>query len=160
MFSSIDQLTTVVSGASMAFLPHLEPVAANLYFHLVLRFDGTPLTNEQEARLKKYVACFVDKKGGSLPAISFAKNRVHVLVGLSPFCAPGTFIREFKLLSASFAQRKTGAADFVWQQKHDAFTVSLSQVERVCSYIRRQKMLDRQESYAASWNRLASQELY
>jgi SOS response regulatory protein OraA/RecX len=69
-------------------------------------------------------------------------------------------VRELKLFSATFAARRLGAKNFAWREKYDAFTVSLSQVERVCAYIRRQKWLDRQESYAESWNRLGSLELY
>lgn len=160
MFSSIDQLTTVVSGAPMPFLQKIEPAAASLYFHLVLQIDSEILSDEQESNLKKYIAGFVRKTGGKVTAVSFAQNRLHILVGLSQFCALGTFVRELKLVTATFAKRRLGAETFRWQEKHDAFTVSLSQIERVCSYIRRQKWLDRQESYASSWNRLASQELY
>jgi hypothetical protein len=160
MFSSIDQLTTVASGAPMPFWEKNEPVSPNLYFHLVLRTDGEVLSDEQEIQLIRYIICFVRRKGGLMPSIGFAKNRVHLLVGLSQFCALGTFLRELKLVSAVYAKRKIGAGGFNWQEKHDAFTVSTSQIERVCGYIRRQKLLDEQESYASSWNRLASQEIY
>ncbi len=160
MFSSIDQLTTVASGSPMPFWENPEPVLPNLYFHLVLRFNGAELSDDRELRLKKYIAGFVRKTGGSIQAVSFAKDRAHLLIGLSQFCALGTFIRELKLVSATFASRKLGAEDFGWQEKHEAFTVSLSQIERVCGYIYRQNRLERQESYASSWNRLASQEIY
>ena len=160
MLSSIDQLTTVVSGAPMPFLQKMEPVTSSLYFHLVLRIDGAALGADQEEQMRKYFVCFTRKRGGRLITAAFARNRVHLLIALSPFCALGTFIRELKLFSATFAQRKLEAEDFGWREKYEAFTVSLSQIERVCSYISRQKFLDRQESYAASWNRLASQELY
>lgn len=161
MFSAIDQLTTVASGAPMPFMQKIEPVSASLYFHFVLRMDeGVVLSDEQELNLRKYMSGYVRKSGGKINMVTFTQNRVHILVGLSPFCALGTFVRELKLFSATFAARKLGAIDFGWEEKFDAFTVSLSQIERVCSYIHRQKRLDRQESYASSWNRLASQELY
>jgi hypothetical protein len=160
MFSAIDQLTTVVSGVPMPFLQKIEPVSSSLYFHLVLQLDGAFLDDEQELNLKKYITCFVRKAGGSVATVSFVQNRVHILVGLSLYCALGTFVRELKLISATFAKRKLGAENFVWQERYDAFTVSLSQIERVCSYIRRQKMLDHPESYASSWNRIPSRELY
>lgn len=159
MLLSIDQLTTVISGAPVPFLRKNEP-AANLYFHLVLRIDGEPLSKEQEKRVAKYAACFVYQKGGSVRTVAMAKNRMHILAGLSPFCAPGAFARELRLVTATFARHKLGAERFGWQEKYDAFTVSGSQIERVSSYIRRQKLLEREESYASSWNRLASEELY
>jgi REP element-mobilizing transposase RayT len=162
MISSIDQLTTVVSGAPMPFFERLEPIAAasSLYFHLVLRVKGEILSDEQEENLKKYIAGFVRKTGGQVKSLSFAQNRVHVLVGLSQFCALGTFVRELKLVSATYTKRKLGAENFGWEEKYDAFTVSWSQIERVGSYIRRQKWLETEESYASSWNRIASCELY
>ena len=145
----------------MPFMQKTEPVSSSLYFHFVLRMeDGAVLGDEQELSLSKYMTCFVRKAGGRINLVSFANNRVHILVGLSPFCALGTFVRELKLFSTVYASRKLGAANFGWEEKYDAFTVSLSQIERVCSYIRRQKWLTEQESYASSWNRLASQELY
>ncbi len=160
MFSAIDQLTTVASGSPMPFKQKFEPVSSSLYFHLVLRTDGAPLSDEQELNLKKYMTGFVHRAGGRINLVSFAQNRVHILVGLSQFRALGTFVRELKLISATYAARKLGVENFGWKEKYEGFTVSLSQVERVCSYIRRQKWLTEQESYASSWNRLASQELY
>jgi len=160
MFSSIDHLTTVVSDAPAPFWQNAEPPSPNLYFHLVLRVEGGILTDEQETGLRKYIARFLHRTGGSLQIAGAAQDRLHLLVGLSQFCALGTFVRELKLVSAAFARRRLGAADFGWQEKYDALTVSLSQIERVASYIRRQKRLDTPESYAASWNRLASGELY
>ena len=160
MLSSIDQLTTVISGAPMPFLVKIEPVSSHLYFHLVLRMDGEILSDEQELSLKKYIAGFVRKTGGSVRTIDFAQNRVHLLIGLSQFCALGTFVRELKLVSSVYTRRKLDAKNFEWRDKYEAFTVSWSQIERVNSYIRRQKSLNLQESYASSWNRIASCELY
>ena len=160
MLSSFDQLTTVVSGAPMPFLQKFEPVSSSLYFHFVLRTDGAVLSDEQASGLKKYITGFARRAGSRISTVSVAQNRVHILVGLSQFCALGTFVRELKLFSATFAKRKLDAENFVWREKYDAFTVSLSQIERVCSYIHRQKLLDRQESYAASWNRIPSRELF
>jgi REP element-mobilizing transposase RayT len=160
MLSSFDQLTTVVSGAPMPFLQKFEPVSSSLYFHFVLRMDGAALSDEQASGLKKYITGFARRAGSRISTVSVAQNRVHILVGLSQFCALGTFVRELKLFSATFAQRKLGAENFAWCERYEAFTVSLSQIERVCSYIRRQQSLDKQESYASSWNRLSSQELY
>jgi REP element-mobilizing transposase RayT len=160
MFSSIDQLTTIVSGAPQPFWKKTESSSTPLYFHLVLQIESEISDEEQEMQLKKYIAGFVRKTGGSIKTVNFAQNRVHLLVGLSQFCALGTFVRELKLVSATFAKRKLGAAAFEWREKYEAFTVSLSQIDRVRGYISRQKWLDEQESYASSWNRIASRELY
>src|ERR1043165_3009046 len=103
MFSSIDQLTTIISGAPQPFWKKNEssPSPAPLYFHLVLQVKSEISDDEQELQLKKYIAGFVRKTGGSIKTVSFAQNRVHLLVGLSQFCALGTFVRELKLVSAT-----------------------------------------------------------
>ncbi|MEP6902105.1 MAG: transposase [Actinomycetota bacterium] len=160
MFSSIENLTTIVSAAPLSFFSKNETTDLNLYFHLVLKVDGEIPGGELELSLKKYITGFVRAIGGNIKAVSFVQDRVHLLVGLSQFYAPGNFVRELKLISATYAQRKLGLKNFVWQERYEAFTVSLSQIERVCSYIRRQKSLDEQESYASSWQRIASRELY
>jgi putative transposase len=160
MFSSIEHLTTVVSTAPLSFFGKDESSALNLYFHLVLKIDGAILSDEHESDLKKYIAGFVRATNANIKAVGFAQDRVHLLVGLSQFCALGTFVRELKLVSATFARRKLELENFVWQERYEAFTVSLSQIDRVRGYIRRQKSLDEQESYASSWQRIASRELY
>src|SRR5688500_16924844 len=117
MFSSIDQLTTIVSGAPQPFWKKTE--STPLYFHLVLQVKSEISDDEQEIQLKKYIAGFVRKTGGSIKTVSFAQNRVHLLVGLSQFCALGTFVRELKLVSATFAKRRLGATDFEWREKYE-----------------------------------------
>jgi len=159
MFSSFDQLTTVVSGAPVPFWEKNE-AAAPLYFHLVLQVSDEILDDEREMQLKKYIVGFVRKTGGSIKTVNFAQKRVHLLIGLSQFCALGTFVRELKLVSATFAKRRLGVESFEWRERYEAFTVSLSQIDRVRNYISRQNRLDEQESYAESWNRIDSRELY
>ena len=160
MFSSIEHLTTVASTTPLSFFSSEETMAFNLYFHLVLKIDGEIPGEGQELGLQKYIAGFVRTTGGNVKAVSFVQDRVYLLVGLSQFCALGTFVRELKLISATYAMRKLGLENFGWQERYEAFTISLSQIERVCSFIRRQKLLDEQESFASSWQRIASRELY
>jgi len=159
MLSVIEHLTTVVSTSPLPFLVQNAP-SADLYFHLVLKFDGADLSDEQAANLRKYIAGFVRQKGANIKSAAFAGDRAHLLIGLSQFCAPGTFVRELKLVSSVYAKRKLGADGFKWREKYDALTVGLSQINQVKNYISRQKTLDEQESYASDWNRLASRELY
>lgn len=82
------------------FLQKIEPVFANLYFHLMLCFDGEIAGEEREMRLKQQIACFDRKTGGTIQSVSAAEDRVNILVGLSQFRAPGTFVRKLKLVSA------------------------------------------------------------
>lgn len=160
MLSTIDQLTTVVSNMPLPYLNKIEPAAFNLYFHLVLKIEGEILDDEAEFRLKKYIACLVRATGESIKAVSFAQERVHLLVGLSQNRGLADFVRELKLITKTFVRRSLGIENFEWQEKYEAFTVSLSQIERICGYIRRQKWLEKQESYASSWQPISSSHLY
>ena len=159
--ATFDQLTTVVSTATR--LPGSGNRKgfenSNLYFHLVLRTDGAGFDFPRRKRLEKYIACFVRATGGEIVEMSFAPDRFHLLVGLSAFRALGSFVRELKLLSKTFARQKLETRDFAWREQHEAFTVGLTQIERVRSYIRRQTSLEMQESYAASWQRIPSREM-
>lgn len=160
MNSSINQLTTIIANMPLSYLKEIEPASSNLYFYLVLKFEDEIFDDRQELRLRNYLIGFVRAAGGSVKAVNFSQNRVHLLVGLSQFHALGTFVRELKLITKTFARRQLGAENFDWQAEYEAFTVSFSQIERVRSYVRRQNWLETEESYASSWQRVSPSKLY
>lgn len=147
---SIDQLTTIRSTMPPQFFSEISARKINLYFHIVLKLNDENISEFFKPVLKKYVAGFVKATGGSFEAIEIAENRMHILVGLSETQSLASFAGTLKIASKTFARRRLKAKNFVWLDEYEAFTVSLSQIEGVKSYIRRQSRIEKQESYRSS----------
>jgi putative transposase len=160
MLSSTTYLTTVAAShlAPALFERQKEPI--RLYFHLVLGTAGEFFTEDQSLRFKQYVAGFVRATNGTVKALTCAQGKVYLLVGLEHTRSLADFVRDLKLVSRTFARKKLNHPAFSWRDDYEAFSVSLSQIERVRCYIHRQTRLDRQESYADSWQRVSSREMY
>ena len=157
---STDQMTTIVNTTPQKYLQEKKPQKSQLYFHIILKMNGENIKNRVRALLKKYVTGYVKATGGDVMEINAAHDRLHILVGLEQTCALADFISELKLVSKTFARRRLSAKDFVWCEEYEAFTISLSQVDRVKSYIRRQSRFEIQESYASSWQPVKRAEFY
>ncbi len=158
---SIDQMTTIVSTAPLKFLLEKQRQKSDLYFHIVLQMSGEKISGEKRARFKKYIAGFMRATGGTLLAIAAANNRLYILVGLQQTRAPANFVSELKLVSKTFLRRRLGVKNFVWREEYEAFTVSLSQIEHIKSYIRRQTRLEkREDNFSHSWQSIGSGKVF
>lgn len=164
----IDQQSTIIITMPLAFQPktpgkirvNRAKNAFDLYFHIVLKLDCENFSQARSEKIQKYIIGYVRAKGADVEAIGIVGNRVHLLIALPQSRSLADFVREIKLVSALFAQRRLGFQDFVWQTDYDAFTVSLSQIERVFRYIRRQVKFQEQESYASSWQPVSFSRLF
>ena len=138
----------------------IERRALNLYYHIVLKFElfEGEITESERLQIYKNLTGAARAAGGRVAAIGGADNHLHLLVGLEIGNALGDFVAVLKLLSAALSARKVNYRKLVWLDQYEAFTVSLSQRERVRKYIRCQAVHHQQfgsgEDYASSWQRV------
>jgi REP element-mobilizing transposase RayT len=110
----------------------------NLYTHFVFTtYDRQRLiTEENRIRIEKYITGIVSKQKSKLYAIYANPEHMHMLISRDPGISEEElatiianssewFINENKLISTTFH----------WQQSASAFSVSKSDIERVCKYI-------------------------
>src|SRR5215218_2608841 len=123
----------------------------NLYVHFIITtLHRFPFISENEReRIEKYITGIVNNNDSHLYAIYANPEHVHFLVSKSPK------ISEEKLASivAESSQRfitdnKLCDQPFSWQQSASAFSVSKSDVDRVCKYILNQSKHHRKISFA------------
>lgn len=163
----MNELTTVVSTMPFAFWQKRAVISnkkaalrSDLCFHIVLKFENAMFSELERSRFERYIVGFIGAAGATKETVGLSGGRVHLLIGLPQTYAPADFVRQFKLLSRTFARRKLNAENFVWQEEYDAFTVSSSEIEPVKSYIRRHIRLEKQETYASSWIRISKDKLF
>ena len=112
----------------------------NLIYHIVYGTkDRQPLiTKELRPHLHKYLGGMINGLHGTPLEINGTADHVHVLARIKPVISIADFLSKFKSNSSGWARRQTRGR-FKWQIKYGAFSVSLSQVERVQLYIRNQE---------------------
>ena len=90
-------------------------------------------------RVYDYMGGTLREKGGVLIAANGTDDHVHLLLGLDQTKAIADAVQEVKAntsrwLHQTFREYK----DFAWQRGYGAFTVSVSQQEKVEAYLARQ----------------------
>lgn len=115
----------------------------NLLYHAVFSTKNRQrwISSEFETRLFAFMGGTVREKcEGVLLAANGTEDHVHLLLGLHQTKSIANVVRDVKSNSSRWIhQTFPDYADFEWQGGYGAFTVSVSQREKVKRYIARQK---------------------
>lgn len=110
----------------------------NLYTHFVLTtFQRlTVIKEENRVRIEKYITGIVNNNSCKLYAIYANPEHVHMLISRSPSISEEDLLTIIALSSEKFInQNNLVKGKFSWQQSASAFSVSKSDIDKVCNYI-------------------------
>ena len=111
----------------------------NLYTHFVFTSYKREriIPYKQRDRIEKYITGIINNSDCKLYAIYANSDHMHVLVSRSPHISEQTLAEIVSNSSESFINKnkliKTGR--FYWQKSASAFSVSKSDIPKVCNYI-------------------------
>lgn len=111
------------------------------YFHLVWSTKNRrPLiTREIKSELYPYMSGIAKNSNVKLLEINGMPDHVHLLLELGVPDHFTSVVRTLKANSSSFIRKRFSPANpFAWQEGYGSFSVSVSNIERVRSYIRNQ----------------------
>ncbi len=113
----------------------------NLYVHYVMTvYKRAPMINgEVRSELEKYIQGIVKNNDGLVYAIYANPDHVHMLVSKSSDISDETLINRVAEASETLMKEKFGIKTFRWQRTASAFSVSKSDIDKVCKYILNQK---------------------
>ena len=126
----------------------------NLYTHFIaITLNRFPFINEvNRDRIEKYITGIVNNKDSKLYAIYANPEHVHFVASRSPKISEEALLTSVADSSARFInQNKLCAGRFAWQESAAAFSVSKSDVDRVCKYILNQPKHHRKISFAEEY---------
>lgn len=126
----------------------------NLYTHFILTtLHRLPVISEKiRERIEKYITGIVNNNDSHLYAIYANPEHVHFLVSRSPKFSEETLASIVAESSQNFInQNKLCATSFEWQQLASAFSVSKSDIDKVCKYILNQPDHHRKQSFAEEY---------
>ena len=110
----------------------------NLYTHFILTtFKRLPIISKKNRnRIEKYITGIVNHNSSKLYAIYANPEHVHLLVSRSPSISEEELLTIVADSSEKFINvNKLVVGQFKWQQSASAFSVSKSDVKRICKYI-------------------------
>jgi REP element-mobilizing transposase RayT len=113
----------------------------NLYTHLIFTtLKRVPVIPEKNrVRIEKYITGVINNHASKLYAIYANPEHVHFLISRDPGISEQRLATIVADSSEKFInENKLASANFRWQQKASAFSVSKSDVDKVCQYIMNQ----------------------
>ena len=122
----------------------------NLYIHFVLTtFHRQPTIPEKNRiRIEKYITGIVNNNLSKLYAIYANPEHVHFLVSRAPEISDEKLATIVADSSEKFINENNLAiGNFAWQQTASAFSVSKSEVDKICKYILNQPEHHRKLSF-------------
>ncbi len=127
----------------------------NLYVHFVFTtFNRLPLVEEKNRiRIEKYITGIVNNNKCQLYAIYANPEHAHFLVSRSPDIGEETLATIVADSSERFINdNKLCKGNFQWQDSYSAFSVSKSDVNKVCKYILNQKEHHKKKTFAEEYD--------
>jgi len=123
----------------------------NLYTHFVFStFGRQPIIQESNrARIEKYITGIINNNSSKLYAIYANPEHVHFLVSHSPEISEEQLATIVAESSERFiSQNKLMKFKFLWQKTASAFSVSKSDIDKICKYILNQPEHHKKVSFA------------
>ena len=127
----------------------------NLYTHFVLVTQNRiPLITEtNRERIEKYMTGIVNNNHSKLYAVYANPEHVHLLVSRWPKISEEVLLTIVADGSAKFINdNKLSQGFFAWQDSASAFSISKSDVDKVCKYILNQPEHHRKVSFAEEYD--------
>lgn len=126
----------------------------NLYTHFIVitrnRLPSIPEANKE--RIEKFITGVIKNHHSRLYSIYANPDHVHFLVSRSPHLSEEVMATIVAESSAKFMNEAHLCAGFFeWQESASAFSVSKSDVDRVCRYILNQKEHHKKVSFAEEY---------
>src|SRR3989339_2037908 len=110
----------------------------NLYTHFIfITLNRLPIILEKNRqRIEKYITGIVNNNDSKLYAIYANPEHVHILISRSPKLSEEDLATIITKSSTQFInENKLCLEKFDWQKSASAFSVSKSDIDRVCKYI-------------------------
>jgi len=127
----------------------------NLYTHFIfITLNRLPIIQEKNRqRIEKYITGIVNNNGSKLYAIYANPEHIHILLSRSPKLSEENLATIISSSSERFInENKLCVGRFSWQESAVAFSVSKSDVDRVCKYILSQPRHHRKVSFADEYD--------
>lgn len=128
----------------------------NLYTHFIFTtLHREPTISEiHRERIEKYITGIVNNNGSHLYSIYANPEHAHFLISRSPKLSEEVLASKIAESSQKFInENKLCKGYFTWQETAAAFSVSKSDVDKVCKYILNQPEHHKKETFSQEYEK-------
>jgi putative transposase len=122
---------------------------SSIFFHLVWSTKNRigAINSSVKKRLYEYIGGIIKRENGILIERGGMPDHVHLLVQISPQDSISNLMRSIKANSSRFMRENYPELKFSWQEGYGVFSVSVSMLPAVKSYIQRQEEHHKKNSF-------------
>ena len=127
----------------------------NLYTHFIFITQGRipSIFEKNRERIEKYITGVINNHQSKLYSIYANPEHVHILASRSPRLSEEILATIVADSSSKFInENKLSPGAFAWQESASAFSVSKSDVNKVCKYILNQPVHHRKVTFTEEYN--------
>lgn len=113
----------------------------SLHYHIVFstKERRETISDEWRLRLFAFLGGCIKTLDGIPKAIGGTRNHIHLLIGLRATHRLSDVVKDIKIASSRWIHTEIGSRLFSWQTGYGAFTVSVSNIEKVKAYVLKQE---------------------
>jgi REP element-mobilizing transposase RayT len=121
----------------------------SLHYHIVFstKERRAIINDEWRGRFHAFLGGCLKTLSAVPEAIGGTKDHVHLLVGLRATHRLADVVKDIKTASSRWIHTEIGDKLFAWQTGYGAFTVSVSQIQKVKEYILNQEEHHRRKNF-------------
>lgn len=121
----------------------------SLHYHIVFstKERRAAIKDEWRDRLHGFLGGCLKTLDAVPEAIGGTSDHIHILAGLRATHRLADVVKDIKIASSRWIHTEIGDKLFAWQTGYGAFTVSVSNIEKVKSYILNQEEHHRQKNF-------------
>ena len=132
---------------------------SNTYSQIYLQFVFAVKNREclipkmHKEELYKYFTALVQNRKAKMLAVNCMPDHTHLFVGFRPVMSISDFIKEIKVESNEFINKKKWiTSNFSWQEGYGVFSYSHSHIDSVCKYILNQEEHHRKKTFKEEYH--------
>lgn len=128
----------------------------SLHYHIIFstKERRALINDEWRPNLHAFLGGAIKTLDGIPEAVSGTNDHVHLLVGLRATHRLADVVKDIKTASSRWIHSEMGSRLFAWQTGYGAFTVSVSNLDKVRNYILKQEEHHRKKSFQDEYIKL------
>ena len=132
-----------------------------IIYHIVFstKKRSRSLSQDQRKRMFEYIWGIIANHKCHLYRLNGVEDHIHVLTHLHPTVSLSDLVKDIKVASSKFIKENKLFPEFDgWQDGYSAFTVSISEKDRLIEYVKNQEEHHRVESFDDELRRLLKEQ--